>query len=398
MLVLTARYPYPVVGGDRLRIYYMCRELAKDYDLTLLSLCETRAEASMTVPEDGVFQRVERIVLPRWRSLINAAIALPSQTPMQVAYYRSRDFAERLNTLLPEHDACLAHLIRMGNYVQTKSEYVRVLEMTDAISLNYSRVKALGQPQSLKALVYMIEADRLLRYERTTLDHFDIVSLISQADRDFLLSGAHHPAVHICSNGVDLSKMPIRHRTPVRPVIVFIGNMLTIQNLDACDYFIRDILPLIRPRLDVTFRIVGRISQEQSKRLKQEPSVEVTGEVPNVADAVDDAWIGVCPMRLGAGVQNKVLEYMALALPAIVSQVGAEGLDAINDESLLVASHPQDWANQIIKLWAEPTKASALAKAGRTYVEQHHDWNNCFSGLRQAITSQINLRAESPQS
>lgn len=99
ILITTPRFPYPVIGGDRLRIYYICKELAKDYDLTLLSLCETQEEMQMPIPDDGVFAKVERVLLPKWKSYLNCLFTLPTKTPLQVAYYSSAEFKKRLMSL-----------------------------------------------------------------------------------------------------------------------------------------------------------------------------------------------------------------------------------------------------------------------------------------------------------
>ncbi|MFN3690027.1 MAG: glycosyl transferase family 1, partial [Fimbriimonadales bacterium] len=96
-----------MVGGDRLRIFELCKVLSQHADLTLLSLCETRDELTMAVPSDGVFQGVERVYLSRWQSRLNALLALPTLTPLQVAYYRSRLFADRVAALMPQHDLVL---------------------------------------------------------------------------------------------------------------------------------------------------------------------------------------------------------------------------------------------------------------------------------------------------
>lgn len=391
LLVLTSRYPYPVIGGDRLRIYYMCRELAKDYSLTLLSLCDSQAQLQMSLPEDGLFERVERVFLPRWRSILNVFCALPSRIPLQIAYYTSDSFAQRLNELIGEHDICLAHLIRTGHYIREMRGLIRVLEMTDAISLNYQRVKAQGRPKSLKALAYMIEANRLLAYERAMLDAFENVSLISETDRDFLLDGKSKPSILICSNGVNLDLLPFTQRNPARPIIVFIGNMQTVQNLDACEYFIKEIMPRVKRQLDVSFRIVGRINPADAARLGQHLDVEVTGEVASMASAVADAWVGICPMRIGAGVQNKVLEYMGLGLPALVSPIGAEGLEARAGHDMIVATTPKQWADALVSLWQQPGVACALARSGRTYVETHHDWSVRLAALRDRIAQQCRV-------
>lgn len=391
LLVLTPRFPYPVIGGDRLRIYYLCKELSKDYSLTLLSLCDTPSEMLMDVPTDGVFDRVHRVYLPKWRSVLNVLFALPRSLPFQVAYYQSNEFERLVQELIPDHSGCLAHLIRTGDYVKN-ARLPRVLEMTDAISLNYSRVRELKARRNLRTWIYSLEVGRLLSYERRMLGQFDLVSLVSDTDRGFLVGEGGADNVLTCSNGVDLDLLPYRERPFTKRVIAFIGNLSSAQNLDACVHFIEDFLPELRRRFDVTFRIVGKISEGDAKRLSECQGVEVTGRVESIAAAVDDVAIGVCPVRLGAGVQNKVLEYMALGIPTITSSIGLEGLGAVNGRDLVVADTLDEYCRYVELMLSDREYALGLARSARAYVERNHDWSVMIKPLRQRMAEIISAR------
>jgi glycosyltransferase involved in cell wall biosynthesis len=386
ILILAPRYPYPVIGGDRLRIYELCRELSQHHDLTLLSLCETQEELHGELPSDGIFKRTERIFLPKWRSVLNAMSALPGRIPLQVAYYKSAEFARRVGELLPEHDLCLAHLIRVGNYVRD-AKIPTILEMTDAISLNYQRVKALRSTRNLRSLVYSLEANRLLEYERSVLDDFDLITLVSDIDRSFLLQNRVADHVLVCSNGVDLNALPFRDRRSSEPVVTFIGNLSSFQNLDACFYLAEEVFPLARQQLDCRFRIVGRAKPGDASRLARYPGVDVLANVVNVSDAVGRARVGVAPIRIGAGVQNKVLEYMSLGLPVITSSIGLEGLEARRGVDILVADTPQEYVSHLVSLWRDESFASSIGQAGYEYVKKNHSWSSRLSPLVRAISN-----------
>lgn len=383
LLILTPRYPYPVIGGDRLRIYYLCRELAQSFSLTLLSMCDCREELESPLPDDGVFDRIERVYLPKWRSYLNVILALPTSIPLQVAYYRNKYFASRLQLLLPEHEAVLAHLIRTGDYVQNVAK-PRILEMTDAISLNYCRLKQSSVNKSLKSYVYTLEADRLLRYEKNILTKFDLVSLVSDTDRLFLVEGRSANNVLVCSNGVDLRLFPFEPDYRY-PVIVFIGNMTTLQNLDACHYFIDEVMPLLLNLRPYIFRIVGKIQPKDAKRLSSFANVEVTGKVDDISTAVKGASVAICPMRIAAGVQNKILEYMALGLPTVTSSIGFEGLEAQAGEDLLIADEPAEYVMSIEKIIGNVDFAKNLARRARLYVERDHSWESKIAPMTERI-------------
>ncbi|MBM0106168.1 glycosyltransferase [Steroidobacter sp. S1-65] len=384
ILVLTPRYPYPVIGGDRLRIYEICRQLAQRHELTLLSLCETREEMDAALPTDGIFTRIERFHLPKWRSFLNVMSALPTRVPLQVAYYRSTAFRQRILQLLPEFDCCLAHLIRTGHYVR-QARIPTILEMTDAISMNYQRARSLSKARHLRASIYAVEASRLLEYEREVMNEFDLVTLVADTDRDFLLNGTHRAHVLVCSNGVNLDAMPFQDRRQSEPVIVFIGNMASVQNLDACTYFAERVMPVIRKSIDCRFRIIGRISGKHAARLRSYPDTEVCANVGDVAAAVGQARAGVAPIRVGAGIQNKILEYMALGLPVVSSSIGLEGLAAHPGRDILLADTPEQYAAQFSKLWNDQTLASQIGRAGFDYARENHSWPAKLAPLIERI-------------
>ncbi|MGN7983611.1 glycosyltransferase [Burkholderia sp. 22313] len=384
LLVLTPRFPYPVIGGDKLRIYHLCRVLARHYSLTLLSLCETEEELHAELPDDGVFDRVERVYLPRWRSYVNTLLALPTRTPLQVAYYRSGAFAAAVSRLLPSHDGALVHLVRCAEYVRG-ADKPRVLEMTDAISLNYSRVKQLRNARGLKSRVFGIEAKRLLDYERAVVRDFDLSVLVSKTDRDYLFPDSPARDVMVCSNGVDLSALPFTVRSMASRILIFIGDMRTVQNQDMCHFFAEAVLPLLRNRADYRFRIVGSIAPALAERFRAYDGVEVTGRVVSVAEAASDGAIGVCPMRIGAGVQNKILEYMALGLPVVTTSLGHEGLGAKSGEDLLIADTPEEFVGRIEQLVADDTSAVEMARRARTFVEGEHGWERMVAPLVEKV-------------
>jgi glycosyltransferase involved in cell wall biosynthesis len=397
LLILTPRFPYPVVGGDRLRIYQICLALAKQYQLTLLSFCETKHEMNMLPPSDGVFHSVERIFLPKWRSWLNCILALPGRLPLQVAYYRHSGFRRRALELTSEHDATLAHLIRVGDVIKD-APGVKFLEMTDAISLNYSRIrKAHYSNNDFRARVYALEAKRLHSYEKDIVDHFDHTFLVSEVDRQYLFGGWPDKLkrVNVFSLGVAVDTIPFQFDFSGQD-IVFIGNMFSLQNFDAALFMASDILPLVRrERPNIRLRLIGRIRSEQAIQLARFDGVLVTGEVSNVAEAANGGGVGVCTLRLGAGCQFKILEYMALGLPVVSTSIGLEGYNARSGSELLLADDPKLFAEQILRLLNDRAFALSMAKAARGYVESHHKWEKMLDPMISIVQAQIKSAKES---
>ncbi|HEX5046065.1 MAG TPA: glycosyltransferase family 4 protein [Gammaproteobacteria bacterium] len=375
LLVLAPRYPYPIIGGDRLRIHHVCEQLAERYRLTLLCLCD-RADRDSPAPPDGIFESVERIVLPRWQSRLNCLLALPTRVPLQLAYYWSKAFERRVAELAPQHDAILCHLIRLAEYA-LPFDMPRVLEMTDAISLNYRRVKEIAPRTRLRSLIYGIEQSRLETFEREIVDRFDAAVLVSHVDRQFLFSDdpSRERKVMVCSNGVDPYELPYQFSAQSSDRIVFIGNTTTLQNFDGVEWFAREVLPRIRVRRpQAVLEIIGHCGAAERERLGALEAVRVVGRVESMADAAAGGAVGVCPIRVGAGVQNKLLDYMALGLPSVTTPVGLEGVTARPGVEVLLAESANAMADAVVKLLTDRHRARVLAEAARDFVERHHRW------------------------
>lgn len=399
ILVLTSRNPYPVIGGDRLRIHRLARELSRQYDLTLVTFCDNDRETVAPPPEDGVFKEVHRVVLPRWQSWLNSAASLRASEPLQVAYYRSRQYHEIVQRLAPSHDAVMAHLIRTAQYARDLP-LVRILDMSDAISMSMHRVASTkGEHWDFRRHPYGIEAQRLLNYERSIARSFDLVTLISPIDAQYVFDGQAAAAdnVMVVPNGADVpDRMPPPQTARARHEIVFLGNLHSLQNFDGAWFFARHVLPRVRERHpEATLRIIGDVRSLGRRRLAALPGVRVEGFAPNLAAALATARIGVCPIRLGAGVKNKVLDYFANRLAVVCSSNGLEGLRARPNEHLLVANRTEEWTTQVCHLIEDDLAAQRLADAGRELVCVHYRWDDCAEPLLTRMNTLLHGETDS---
>ncbi|HDI4959999.1 TPA: glycosyltransferase [Salmonella enterica] len=389
ILVLTPRFPYPVIGGDRLRIYKLCEELSEKFELVLLSLCDDKLELNTKV-DDDVFKEIHRVYLPKYLSYFNVIKAFFSYKPLQVAYYNSKHFKERYEELVKNSDAVLCHLIRVADYAKD-TEIVKFIDMTDAISLNYRRVKNIASRKSIRTLIYSFEQRRVEKYERNIAHFFNLTTFISPVDRDFLYPQPSKN-VQVVNNGVDLEKLVYQERVIEisRPVeLVFIGNMLSMQNMDAALFFARKILPSLSIDFNIVFKVIGRITEKNKKLLNSYNNTVAIGMVDDINYATKTGHIGICSVRLGAGVQNKILEYMALGLPCISSPVGSEGIDAIVGKEIMVADSISDYKNALKRLINDKVFYHEIASNAHEFVYKNYSWKSKLSSFMNAIEDHI---------
>ncbi len=390
VLVLAPRDPYPVIGGDRIRIHRLIRELAPYHDFTLVTFCRSRRERDAPLPADGLFKAVHRIVLPYWRSVASTLGAFATGEPLQVAFYRSAEFRATVEALAPSHDAVLAHLVRTAEYARDLP-LLRILEMTDAISMNLSRVASLDAGYfDARRWIYALEAPRMRAYERRVVSAFDVVSLTSQVDKAYLMAGLDGSGdrLLVVPNGVDApDDLPPPQAARNPDEIVFVGHMSTLPNYDAAWFFAHDVLPLIRARRpNAVLRIIGPIRPMAARRLGGLPGVRVEGLVPSIHEALKSARVGVCPTRAGSGIQNKVLDYLASRLAVVCSPCGAEGIEGARPgRHMLIATDAAEWADQVLRLLDDESLAQRLADAGRAFASTRFRWDQRVEPLASRL-------------
>ena len=206
-----------------------------------------------------------------------------------------------------------------------------------------------------------------------------------------LLNLAESSAMTV-TQGVDFDKYPFTSpHFRMGNYVAFIGQMNTAPNRLAVEWFIEHVLPML-PQ-NIKLKVIGACAPKLRRKLSQHPRVMVTGTVSSVAEACQDCFVGVAPVSVATGIQNKALEYFALGLPAIISSSVARGLYPASKTCFIQSGPAQEWAAEIIRLKAYPSGAFEMTKRARKYVETHHNWDSIGDGLRLQLLSMTSSSA-----
>jgi sugar transferase (PEP-CTERM/EpsH1 system associated) len=378
ILFLTSRLPFPPVGGDKLRTFNFIKYLKKKYQLTLISFIESERELN-TIPHfNQYFDKLITIKLPKSVSYGNSLKGLLTSKPLQIHYYFSKKMKKAVQKELEEgYDVIFCHLIRMAQYLPNNMQINKVIDFTDAISLNYIRSKEYRR--GIFSIINRIESERVLKYELEAIDRADISIFISPIDADFLRNEGNSTKIKVIANGVDFEKLKFYNGEYDETQVSFVGNMRTFPNTDAVLYFARKIFPLLaRAKPEIKFYVVGTEPDQDVLKLDDGESIIVTGYVDSVAPYIVNSAVLVAPMRVGAGVQNKILEAMALGTPVVTTTIGAEGLD---ESKLTVADSPESIANQILNLIENKTLRKEKALLARKYIESEFHWDAALKDI-----------------
>lgn len=389
ILFLTGRLPYPPNRGDRLRVYHFLRVLSQQHQITLLSFIGDNRETSFIGPLRHFCEDIQLVHRGELQSTMSTGLNVWRPMPFQSLYYRSSVMQGAVDRLLDRgrFDAVYVHLFRMAQFVAGRTQPYRILDLTDAISSEVERSLPYRDPKW--RLVYRLELPRIRRYERDIVRHFDETWLISNAEKQKLSADNYNDKIQVVPNGVDSARYRPSGLPVDSPRLIFVGHMGVFHNVDAAEHLVRDILPRVRAIFpNASLDLVGAEPAPAVRHLASTPGVRVLGHVADLNAALNDASIFVAPLRFAAGVQNKVLEAMAVGLPIVSSTYVNNGLEAEDGRHLLVADEPDQFADAVITLLKNTQLRRSLGRAGREFVMNHYRWEDVLDRVN-LIQNQI---------
>jgi sugar transferase (PEP-CTERM/EpsH1 system associated) len=379
ILFIASRFPYPPLQGDSLRAYHQIRMLSRRHRITLLA--PAPADQGSLGHVARFCERIVTIPASPLRRAVHAAASFINKLPLQTNYWFERRHAEAARKLIDSTPFDLAHvqLVRMAPIAQALNRLPRVIDLIDALSLNFARRATRGA--SILHPLWRLEATRLAAYERRLLDIYDRAIVVAAADR--IAIGARDN-LHVVPNGVDARAIAFRRDGRDRSLIVMSGRMGYAPNAEGAAWFAREVMPLIaREAPHARFMIVGADPPTSMGRLAVN-GVQVTGAVPSVMPYLHRAAVAVAPLLSGAGMQNKVLEAMAAGAPVVATPIAAAGLGlAVASEHLLIARDAKEFACHALNLLGDQKRAAMLATNARRLVEEHYSWERSARELER---------------
>lgn len=381
ILFLAHRLPWPPDRGDRIRSWHMLRALAKLAPVHVIAPVDNAADLVHLPVVEQIAASV--VAHPRPARIAAIARALRTGMPASVAAFvvpaLERAVAERLAG--GRIGTIFAFSSQMAHYVPHGTAARFVMDFVDMDSAKFATLGA--KAWGLSGFALRAEAKRLFDWEVAIARRADASLFVSEAEAS-LFRDRTGVGAQVVENGVDADHFAPDRVAPTvapHPLIVFTGQMDYAPNIEAVTQFAQATLPSIP---GAHFAIVGRGPAPAVRALASE-HVTVTGEVPDTRPWLTAADIVVAPLRLARGIQNKVLEAMAMARPVVVSAAAAEGIDALDGEQLVVADGAPAEAAAIAALLADPARAAAIGAAARTRVVECYGWDARLAPLAQLI-------------
>jgi sugar transferase (PEP-CTERM/EpsH1 system associated) len=393
LLFLCHRIPYPPNKGDKLRSFHLLKQLRRRYCVHVGAFIDDPDDWRHTDAVRALAGECHFAPLAPGRARLRSLPALFGEEPLSLAYYRDRGMRTWVDGLLAERPVRQAVVFSgaMAQYV-AGPPYAHLRRIVDFVDVDSDKWRQYARTRSWPmSWIYAREARTLLSYERRVAAEMDASVFVSAAEAALFRKCAPEAAARVWDvhNGVD-TKYFDPARTYPSPyaeeerAVVFTGAMDYHANVDAVVWFAREVLPLLRRRQEAArFYIVGARPTETVRRLARLPGVTVTGAVDDIRPYLAHARTAVAPLRLARGVQNKVLEAMAMAKAVVATPEALDGIECRVGEEVIQAADAVHLAQRLAEVLENG--AGELGAAARRRVEGHYSWEGNLSRFESLL-------------
>ncbi len=385
ILVVLSRVPYPLDKGDKLRAFNQIKELSKKNQVILFALNDKQLDEKAVDELKKYCVAISIMKFSKITIFFNLLRALFSKKPLQVGYFYFAKAQKKMDELIKKHnpDHLYCQLIRTAQYVRSYTNIPKTLDYMDIFSKGMERRIATA-PFYMKPLL-AIEHRRLLKYEHDIFEDFNNKTIISGQDRNLIPHPKKNEIV-VIPNGVDSNYfMPVPHEKDFE--LLFNGNMNYPPNIESVEYLVNKIMPLVWTKLPNTRLLISGASPNKRVLNLKSDNVIISGWVEDIRINFARSKILVAPMQISIGLQNKLLEAMAMQLPCITSTLANNALGAKHNEQIIVADAPEQYAQYIIELLQNEIKAKQIAVNGYNFVINNFNWQKTTAVLEQLFKS-----------
>ena len=378
ILYLCHRIPYPPNKGDKIRSFHQIRHLSRDHAVHLACLVDEREDLKHVDSLRKYCASVDAVYRGKSAAKALALKTVLSGKPISVEAFFSRELHRKILARIRSGmiDLVFVFSSAMAEYVRDLQGLPKVIDFVDVDSDKW-RLYADSSPFPL-SLIYRVESRRLGRYEERIARTFDHSIFVTPKEAELFRVRVKDRPVSVIFNGVDVDYFdPARAGSdrPAGPGIVFTGAMDYYPNVDAVTYFCDRIFPRVLEKVsDARFYIVGRNPDKKVVRLGDRRNVTVTGSVHDVRPYLAKAGVAVAPFRIARGVQNKVLEAMAMCIPVVGTSNAFQGIQATMEDGIRSGDDPEHFAEEVVTFLENPEFGKRCGEAGRRYVLRCHRW------------------------
>jgi sugar transferase (PEP-CTERM/EpsH1 system associated) len=383
ILFLTSRFPFPLEKGDKLRAFYQIAELSRNNEVILASVSDEEVLPEHLEILKPFCKKIILHTLSKAKQVTNLTRALVNGHPFQVEYFFSARFKKEIERVIEEEkpDAIFCQLVRMAEYVKDINHIPKTLDYQDAFSKGYERQAQ--RENFFKKIPVLMEWKRMLSYEKKIFEKFENRIIISEQDKQ-LINHPDHMKIEVIPNGVDFNYYSPQ-LIDKQYDLIFSGNMNYPPNIESAVYIVQEIMPLLKKQKpDASLVIAGANPAPEVQRLNS-GSIHVTGWVDDIREPFGQSRIHVAPMLISIGLQNKILQAMAMKIPCIVSSQANNAIHAPVNDCILIADSPAEYVEKILKLLGDQSLYEKIAENAFGFVRKNFDWGAMNARLENVL-------------
>lgn len=384
ILFLSQRVPYPPNRGDKITTWRLVERLGRAHQVRIVAFAHDGKD--MAAAEELRRKGFETVAVPyRDRTArIGALPLLLTGKPLTLGVYGSRAVQVAVDRLAPDSDLAYAYSSSMGAFLERHPGLPRIMHFGELDSDKWRQYAE--RSRFPMRFVYAREHRTLLEFERRIARTFSANVVCTPLEKAVFEREIPGATATVLRNGVDLGYFAPRWSGRDPNAIVFTGVMNYLPNAEGCAWFVREILPLVRREVPAaSFAIVGSHPTPEVRRLADVPGVGVTGFVEDTRDWLGKASVSVAPLRIARGIQNKVLEAMAMGLPVVGTTCATQGVEGVDGRDFRVRDEPEAFAREVVDLLRSTERALELGRAARRFVEATYDWEVVFRPLDDLV-------------
>jgi len=390
ILWVKANKLLPVHSGGDLRSYHLARQLASAHELTFLSYYDGSPDPSYERDLAEHFPGAVCICTGKSESglarLVEYICHVGKAAPFAVSRFHNHEVQRQIDACFSSgrFDVAICDFLDAAINFPSELRIPSVLFQHNIESEIWRR-HASAESNPVKRMLYSLEFRKMLGYERSIVQRFQHVIAVSDHDRDLMSAWTEPSRVSVVPTGVDLKQYTPQKSDDQSSLVVFVGAMDWVPNIDAMEYFCSEIWPKVLAEMPgARFRVVGRNPDARVHKLASS-SVEITGRVPSVLDHLREAAVVVVPLRIGGGTRLKIYEAMAAGKAVVSTSVGAEGLDVHNGRDITLVDDPGRFAESVVKLLLDTQRRHQYEVAAAELAAQY-DWPTVGQRFAQVLS------------
>lgn len=386
LVMIVSRFPYPLEKGDKLRAYHQLKELAVTHQVCLISISDKPVDEAAYAQVKKYCTELHVFNLKKPLIYWNTAKQFFTDKPYQTGYFYQRHIQRKINQVIqhfkPDHIYC--QLIRTAEYVKNIQNIPKTIDYMDALAKGMLRRAAISS--GIRKKLFNAEAKRLSEYENRIFDYFNHHTIISEQDRR-LIQHPESESIHVIENGIGEEFLDYANTAEKKYDLVFVGNLNYPPNIECAEFIAKEILPALRKRnLKPTVLISGASPHSRVLALASD-QIEIRGWTKDIRASYCSGKVFVAPLFIGTGLQNKLLEAMALGLPCITTDLVNNALHAEPDKTILIAQNAEEFAKKINHLLIDEKDAKLIAASGKSFVQERFNWKKSVEKLNKILGS-----------